>query len=129
MSYSIVFGSDEVVPLASVAGWRELSDYVEQLDVDQYPKLTDLVEWAVAEDLQALATEIESVVAENPPDDDVASTLQELLTHLKKERNADVCFVTDGQSDSNEGNWESEDDETEAVKKKTVLNSVSVLMQ
>lgn len=135
MSYSIGIGTEDIQPLASVAGWRELSEWCDTLDAATYPKLIGLTEWAVCEGLDDLKAEIEAALRDDPPDADIAATLSDLVDILHEDHESDVCFVTDGQTKSEDvGEWDSGPDagdpaDAEAVKKKSAQESVSRLMQ
>jgi hypothetical protein len=96
MGFYLAVDLEEPAPLASNAGWGDVQEWGEGLEAEAFPQLVHLLEhgWSAAPPLFA---ELSQALQEQPPrSSDLATTLDGLLTLLRKAQGAEVVSVTDG---------------------------------
>lgn len=96
MGYSAVIGGTKTVPLATIRGWADAKRWIDMLDVERFEVLIQLAEFAWAQDLPKLRSQILEALKKHPPkDDSVRETMAGLATELRRAKDASI-FVTDG---------------------------------
>lgn len=98
MSVYAVVNESEPMFLASVAGWSEVAEWSEEVDVDGHEAFFHLIEHGYTEQIEQAAAECRKAIEANPPSDDIRKTLDILLELMDGETG--VFFITDGMSAS-----------------------------
>lgn len=99
MSYEIKFddGTDEgeVFSLASSAGWRDMTDWIETLDKKKYERLIELANEGMITGTDALAKQLRSAIKhQTPKDETVLATAKNLLSMIGIGNPVELAIVT-----------------------------------
>jgi hypothetical protein len=117
MSVCLDFGDDRKdqpsVQVATNRGWADVVEWAEDEGEDAYPALFGLLEHGVSEELVEIASEIGSILEDDPPVTDVAHTLQAIADAIEEHKDEGIVVVS-SQFQSGTGGEEEEAEVEEA---------------
>lgn len=85
MSIYATIGDNEPAFFSSLQGWKEVSEWADQIDDDKYEDVVHLTEHGFTNDMQAMAGQLIEAMSEHPPSVEVSKTLLELLELVEGE--------------------------------------------
>ena len=100
MTYYLIVGGQEQMPLATTSGWADLKLWSRILTPAAYPQLVHLIDHGWAQQLDSLALEIKKAMLAHAPDtESVAATLEDLYYAVAYSGEAASVFVSDGMGE------------------------------
>jgi hypothetical protein len=97
MTYYLIVGGKQQRPLATTTGWYDFKRWARGLNVEHYPQLTHIVDWAWAQNLDDLLRELKLALVAAPPESEtVEETLRSLMDSVAFSKGSSSIFVTDG---------------------------------
>ena len=94
MSYQAVLDTDEAIQVATTKGWGDVIRWIDGLDAESSPELAHLAQEGWTDKLKALADQIEGGLKDQPPSPSVASTLTDLITFLRANKDAESVMIS-----------------------------------
>jgi len=85
MSIYATIGENESAFFASTQGWRDVTEWADGLDEDQFEDVVHLVEHGYTDSAQRLSEQLQGAIVANAPSPDVSATLAELIDLLADE--------------------------------------------
>ena len=85
MSIYATVGENEPVFFSSNQGWKELTEWADGLDEETYSEVVHVAEHGFTNDLVSLSSQLTAAMVDDPPDDDVRATVEELVDLLAGE--------------------------------------------
>lgn len=99
--YAFFVDNEEAGPqVASNSGWGDFCDWAQQLT--DFPLITDLAEKGTSlghpHGIPDLIEQLQEAVKNEPPSDDVASTIEGLLAALHENADDEGVYITNGMT-------------------------------
>lgn len=110
MSQYISTEREELQQVASNLGWSEFCEWVDTLDLEDYPALHHLRQHGFDNDPDELLGDVEDAIAEGSPSDDIRSVAQGIADFLHEHQDAGIILVSNGMTSDGEDEDEEEDD-------------------
>ncbi len=97
---SVYYSIDGAAPtfLGSNTGWSDAGHWIDSLDAQAYPLLTQFRAHGWVEPAGRLATELRACLRAESPDEDVAGVLRELLAGSDDAGEDGVLVISDGEA-------------------------------
>lgn len=115
MTYSLITGGEKWTQVASIAGWKEFREWVEEIESDGIDELRHLVEYGWSQKLPDLSEQLTETLSSGKPTADVKDIGQTVLAALEDAPDgAESAVLTDGLTgidDPDDSGWVSAEDE------------------
>lgn len=97
MSVYLTFDESAGEQVASNLGWTDFGNWVDDLDVGQFPHVVSLWEHGYTNEISKLIAELKIAIEQSEPTaKGLAKTIDQLIEMLHFEKNQEVVFINDG---------------------------------